>query len=164
MSEWCKGEPPGGGSARARSFPLPETAAGGRAMRSLTRWIAILTRRRAAMAGVGGCVGVYACAERAPRKAIRRPGILWKSRAELSTGFSTGRGGSGVVASCGPAAAAAAGCAIAGRLRGLWRVPGAGWGSCLRENGGGFTGLLRAGMGLPDPGCVWLPVGPSNVL
>ena len=49
----------------------------------------------------------------------------------------------GVVANCGPAAA---GCAIAGRLRGLQRVPDAGGCSCLREGGGGFTGLLRAGM------------------
>jgi len=71
---------------------------------------------------------------------------LWKSRAELSTEFSTGarkaRSGGQLRASCWPAA----GCAIAGRLRGLWRVPGAGGCSCLREGGGGFTGLLRAGM------------------
>ena len=98
------------------------------------------------MGGVGYCMCVYAGTERTPRNGLKTPKILWKNRAELSTGFSTGRGRSGVVASCGPAAAASAGCAIAGRLRGLQRVPGAGGCSCLREGGWGFTGLLRAEM------------------
>jgi len=41
------------------------------------------------MAGVGGCVCVYARAERAPENGLKTVGILWISWRELSTEFPT---------------------------------------------------------------------------